>query len=402
MAPQIVIMTEAEVEKFEKEEGVGAMLTEKGPLPLKALDVQARLEGLIGEVSLTQVFVNTHAEPLEATYIFPLPDRAAVTQFRMEVAGRIVEGVLKERGAARQEYDEAIQAGHRAAITEEERPGVFTMRVGNLPPGEAATVKLTLVGPLVFDSGEVTFRFPLVVAPRYIPGVPLDGRSVGDGVALDTSAVPDASRITPHVLLPGYPNPVRFSMNIDVQPSGLPLSNFHSSLHAVASEPLPGGATKITIQPGERLNRDVILRYRIAEESIQSSLTLSPDAEGNEGTYLLTIVPPLADSRKPIADSRPRDIVFVLDRSGSMDGWKMVAARRALGRMIDTLTEKDRFTVLAFDDVFEIPTECGENLAVASNRTRYRVIEWLASIEARNGTEMAQPLAWGVEHLTDA
>src|SRR5205823_3006994 len=108
--------------------------------------------------------------------------RAAVTRFRMEVAGRVVEGVLKEREAARQEYDEAIQAGHRAAITEEERPGVFTMRVGNIPPGETAVVRLTMVGPLVHESGEVTFRFPLVVAPRYIPGTPLDGRSVGDGV----------------------------------------------------------------------------------------------------------------------------------------------------------------------------------------------------------------------------
>src|SRR5204862_592298 len=131
--------------------------------------------------TVRQTFVNTHAEPLEATYIFPLPDRAAVTSFRLEVAGRVVEGQLKERGAARRDYDQAIQAGHRAAITEEERPGVFTMRVGNLPPGEAATVHLNLSGPLPYDSGEVTFRFPLVVAPRYIPGTPLPGASVGDG-----------------------------------------------------------------------------------------------------------------------------------------------------------------------------------------------------------------------------
>ena len=128
------------------------------------------------QVTLQQTFVNTHDEPLEATYIFPLPDRAAVTRFRLEVAGRVVEGVLKERGAARREYDQAIQAGHRAAITEEERPGVFTMRVGNLPPGEAATVRLTLAGPLPYSDGEATFRFPLVVAPRYIPGTPLPGR----------------------------------------------------------------------------------------------------------------------------------------------------------------------------------------------------------------------------------
>src|SRR5438876_9116521 len=127
------------------EPGFGALATERGHLPLAAMDVQARIDGLFGQVDLRQTFVNAFDGPLEATYIFPLPDRAAVTRFRLEVAGRVVEGLLKERAEARREYDQAIQAGHRAAITEEERPGVFTMRVGNLPAGEAATVRLTLV-----------------------------------------------------------------------------------------------------------------------------------------------------------------------------------------------------------------------------------------------------------------
>ena len=134
----------------------------------------------------------------------------------MEVAGRVVEGVLKERGQARRDYAQAIRQGHRASIAEEERPGVFSLRVGNLMPGDVATVQLTMAGILPYHDGEVTFRFPLVVAPRYIPGVPLDGPSVGEGTAVDTSAVPDASRISPPVLLPGFPNPVRLSLAIDV------------------------------------------------------------------------------------------------------------------------------------------------------------------------------------------
>src|SRR6516225_4810327 len=239
------------------EAGFGALTTERGCLPLKALDVQARIDGLIARIMLTQTFVNTHAEALEATYIFPLPDRAAVTRFRLEVAGRIVEGELKERGAARQEYEQAIQKGHRAAITEEERPGVFTMRVGNLPPGEKATVRLTLTGPLPYSDGEATFRFPLVVAPRYIPGVPLPGPSVGAGVAPDTDAVPDASRITPPVLLPGFPNPVRLSLAVEVHGGGMPIGDFRSSLHSVVVEE-EADAWKIAVQPGERRNREFI------------------------------------------------------------------------------------------------------------------------------------------------
>src|SRR5262249_8818259 len=192
--------------------GLGALRTEEGCLPLKSVDVRARIDGLLVQIELRQTFVNTFGRPLEATYIFPMPDRAAVTRFRLEVAGRVVEGELKERGQARRDYDEAIQRGNRAAIAEEERAGVFTVRVGNLPPGEAASVQLTLTGPLPYSDGEATFRFPLVVAPRYIPGMPLPGPDVGSGTAPDTDAVPDASRITPPVLLPGFPNPLQLSI----------------------------------------------------------------------------------------------------------------------------------------------------------------------------------------------
>jgi Ca-activated chloride channel family protein len=154
------------------EAGVGALVTERGNLPLRAIDVDATLTGLMARVALTQTFGNRFDQPLEASYIFPLPDRAAVTEFRMEVGDRVVEGVLKERGQARADYDTAVREGRRASIAEEERPGVFTMRVGNLLPGEQVTVRLVMTGPLPWDEGEATFRFPLVVAPRYIPGAP--------------------------------------------------------------------------------------------------------------------------------------------------------------------------------------------------------------------------------------
>jgi Ca-activated chloride channel family protein len=376
--------------------GFGSLATEKGHLPLHAMDVRADIDGLVSHVTLTQTFVNTLGEPLEATYIFPLPDRAAVTSFRMEVAGRVVEGILKERGEARREYDEAIQAGQRAAITEEDRAGVFTLRVGNLMPGETAKVRLAMAGPLPFSDGEATFRFPLVVAPRYIPGTPLPGLSVGDGTALDTDAVPDASRITAPVLLPGYPNPVQLSLSVNVRAGALPLRDFRSSLHAVVEEE-QAGLRRIRLQPDERLNRDFILRFQVAEKALATSLTVRPDAEGDAGTFLLTLVPPqgTTDGQHP----KDRDIVFVLDRSGSMSGWKMVAARRALARMVDTLTDRDRFLIYAFDDAIESPAGLEGGLVVATDRNRFRAVEFLAKIQARGGTEMAQPLARAVQVL---
>src|SRR5262245_45579661 len=260
-AMPIVLMTEEEVARFGRssDAGFGALKTERGLLPLATMDVDARIAGVVASIEIAQTFVNTTGAAIEATYIFPLPDRAAVNRFKMEVGGRVIDGVIDERGAAREQYEEAIAAGHRAAITEQERPGVFTLRVGNLRPGEAATVRLSLVGPLPVDDGEVTFQFPLVVAPRYIPGAGLGGDQAGLGVAEDTSLVPDASRISPPVLLPGCPNPVRLGIRVAL--ADHQARDVASSLHAITTS--LRDAQVVEISPGERLDRDFILRWRI-------------------------------------------------------------------------------------------------------------------------------------------
>jgi Ca-activated chloride channel homolog len=387
-ATPMILMSDEEVAGYGRnlEAGLGALRTERGMLPLVALDVDARVAGIVATIDVAQRFVNTTGVAIEATYIFPLPDRAAVHRFQMEVAGRVIDGVIDERGAARERYDEAIAAGHRAAITEEERPGVFTLRVGNLMPGDAATVRLTLVGPLPVDDGEVTFRFPLVVAPRYIPGAALGGDQAGLGHALDTDLVPDASRISPPVLLPGYPNPVRLGLRVALE-DGV-MRDVASSLHAVTVA--RRDAQVVEVQPGERLDRDFILRWRIDGDQLQSSLVAADDPGGAGGTFALTLVPP---STTAVA-ARPRDVVFVIDRSGSMGGWKMVAARRAAARMIDTLTSRDRFCAIAFDN--QVEPLVARNLLDATDRHRFRAVEALARVDARGGTELAQPLRFAL------
>lgn len=401
MTAPLPMMSENEIEEIGEsrpDAGFGVLETTKGALPLKAMDITAKIVGLVSRVRLKQTFVNTSDAPLEATYIFPLPDRAAVTRFRMEVEGRLIEGVLKERTAARREYDQAIQAGHRAAISEEERSNVFAMRVGNLMPGDEATVELVMTGPLPSNEGEATFRFPLVVAPRYIPGIPLEGESVGLGVAVDTDAVPDASRITPPVLLPGYPNPIVLSLMVEVDPAGLPLGALRSSLHTIVVDDTGKGRKVVSLGRGERLNRDFILRFSVGTESVESSCVLHPDEKGaREGTFHLTLTPP----KDAAVDMKPRDVVFVLDRSGSMQGWKMIAARRALARMVDTLNDSDRFGVIAFDNQIEAPPGCSdEGLVAATNRNRYQAVDFLAKLDARGGTEMLGPLQVAAKRLS--
>ncbi|HEX8629018.1 MAG TPA: VIT domain-containing protein [Catenuloplanes sp.] len=394
MSLSITPMSPAELDRAAgpgADAGLGTLHTERGNLPLDRLDVRATIVGLLSRTELTQEFVNAHDTALAATYVFPLPDRAAVTGMTMTADGRTVEAELRERGAARQAYDEAVAAGRRASIAEEERPDVFTMRVGNIAPGERVSVRLRLVAPLPYEDGAATFRFPLVVAPRYVPGVPLPGPAVGDGYAWDTDAVPDASRISPPVLLPGFPNPLRLSIGVTIDPAGLTLGDVRSSLHTVSTD-----GNHVRIAPGERADRDFVLRldYRGAG----SSLVCVPDGPDDAaGTFQLTVLPPT-----DVAAPRPRDVVLLLDRSGSMDGWKMVAARRAAARIVDTLTAADRFTVLTFDDRSEYPPDLGQSLVHASDRHRFRAVEHLAGVQARGGTELLAPLRDGLRLLADA
>ncbi|PZG54540.1 trypsin [Spongiactinospora gelatinilytica] len=371
--------------------GLGTLRTERGNLPLESLDVTADVTGLIAAVEVTQGFHNPFDLPLEATYIFPLPPRAAVTAFRMEADDRVVEGLLKERGQARADYDRAIAEGRRAAIAEEDRPDVFSIRVGNIVPGEKVRVRLTLSQPLPYEDGAATFRFPLVVAPRYIPGAPLDDAPAGPGVEPDTDAAPDASRISPPVLLPGFPNPVRLSLAVNVDPAGLDLREMRSSLHVVSID-----GTNVSLRPGERLDRDFILRLAFETSTALAMVPDDEDAASGEGTFALTVMPPAGEAVRT-----PRDVVLVLDRSGSMGGWKMVAARRAAARIVDTLTSGDRFAVLSFDTVVEHPEHLPEGLVAATDRNRYRAVEHLARLEARGGTEMLSPIERALGLLAD-
>ncbi|MBW3602087.1 MAG: VWA domain-containing protein [Actinobacteria bacterium] len=363
--------------------GCGSARTPSGALPLIGMDLDARLVGLSAACTVRQRFRNTGERPLEVTYVFPLPSRGAVTGLEAVLGGRTVEGRIMERGAARQTYEEAVVAGQRAALAEKDRPDVFTSTLGNLQPGEDAEIALELVCPLVVDEGEATFRFPMVVAPRYTTGGALDDEPAGEGEAKDTDRVPDASRVTPPRLGAQDPRP-ELSVRVTIDDAGLGLTGWRSSLHAVR----PAGDEEslvLELEPGERMDRDLILRARLGDGPATSLVTV-PDAEGDEGTWALTAVAPRGTTR-----TDDLDVVVVLDRSGSMTGWKMVAARRAAARLVDSLTSGDRFAVLAFDNIVEHPLDVA-GLTEASDRNRFAAVRWLGQLEARGGTELGHAL----------
>lgn len=356
----------------------------KVSLPLSKVDISARVALQVAEVTVTQVFQNTYTEHLEAVYIFPLGGGSAVSQFELQVKDRIIKGVVEERAEARRQYDQAIQEGRRAALLEKERDDVFTVQVGNLPPGEEVTVRLKYSERLpFFEDGTAELRLPLVVAPRYVPGAPLDGESVGQGIEPDTDIVPDASRITPPRLAPGFDPKVGLSIKVELLADGS-LADLSCSQHATRTSMGNGALTIELTREDERLNRDFILRWRLAGEKIGASYLRLAGAEG-PAYGMITIIPPHREGFLGLS----RDVVFVVDRSGSMEGAKMASAARACSLLLATLEPRDSFAILAFDDRCEWMNGEKELAFVqASESGVEQGNRFLRQITSRGGTEL--------------
>jgi Ca-activated chloride channel family protein len=362
---------------------LGCVETPRGRLPLAAVSVVAELWGPSAQVTVRQTFVNAFDVAVEASYVFPLPDRAAVQKCTATLGSRVIDALLFERGEAREKYQQAIESGQRAALVEEDRPGCFTTTIGNLQPGEHAILELRYSLELPIADGEATFRFPLVLAPRFTPGAPLPGASVGLGTTPDTTATPDASRVTPPVLLPGSPNPVQLSLSVCVHHAGIAADSVRTALHTVTTAAEPR-LTRITLVPGERMDRDFLLRYRLFGATQRSQVFTTRDPAGDEGTWQLCFLPPQVGSTPPL------DAVFLLDTSGSMEGWKIETARAALTKMVNGLRVEDRFALFSFDNFLTSPLPATLSQASAANTKL--ATDFLAQIGAKGGTDLARAL----------
>jgi len=352
--------------------------------PLRSLEMQAHLSGPLASVQVRQRFGNANDHPIEARYIFPLPSTASVHAFRIMVGERVLEGQIHERGRARQTYAEGVHSGHRAALVEQERENVFTVSVGNLPPGEDLTVELGYVERLGIVDDQTIFRFPLVVAPRYVPGLPVERASQGWGTEPDTDQVPDASRIPPPRLHPDVSAGATLHLAVHLQTGGrLPLS-LACSQHVVAMRAEGDGLTLTLAREREVLDRDFVLSYQVLAQQAHLALLTSLTH------FLLSVYPPALGVGGVAAT--PRDVVVLLDRSGSMEGAKIESARRAVLGFLDTLQCEDRFALVAFDSVVETFDAPDRAIPLHPLARLPQARSWLATIDSRGGTQMAEPL----------
>ncbi|HEY9789494.1 MAG TPA: VIT domain-containing protein, partial [Candidatus Obscuribacterales bacterium] len=388
--------------------GVGiievAVGTEKKLLPLASVDIEAKVADRVASVMVKQKFRNTFKEHLEAVYIFPLSGGCVVSDFELRVGDRVVKGLVKERTEARQQYQQALQQGKRAALLEQERDDVFTMQVGNLPPAEEITVVLTYSERLpYFEAGTTELRLPTVVADRYIPGAEQPRLPVGDGTHLDTDVVPDASRITPPLLAQGFDPMVDLKIAVDViEGDSGGIDNLTCSQHATKFG-IKNGISRIELaKDNERLNRDFVLRWNLAGKQLKSNLLVF---HGTDGDYaMLSVIPPRQDGYVGAA----RDVVFLIDRSGSMAGIKMVSAVRACSVLLQTLGPQDTFAICAFDNIPEwmgapnnpcpSPAQC---FSQADEAGMEAGLQHLRTIGARGGTELYNALGTVLQTISN-
>jgi len=313
-----------------------------GDLPLEHTSVEIRVSGNLQRATVRQVYGNPMDEPIEAVYVFPLPQSGAVDRMDMWIGDRLVHGEIHQRDLARQIYEEALESGQTASLLEQERPNIFTQSVGNILPGDSITVEISYVAPVEYDEGEYELVFPMVVGPRFIPGAPTEGSD--RGWADPTDEVPDADRITPPVVPEGTRAGYDIELSVKVDP-GVNVQDIESLNHEVKRFRLAGVAYVELAQADEIPNRDFVLRYRTAGESIQTGVLAH---SGDLGGHFMMVLQPDADV--PVEEITPKEMFFVVDCSGSMSGQPMEVAKETVRQFVSGMNPDDSFQIIRFSE----------------------------------------------------
>ncbi len=326
-------------------------------LPAVSNGVHAEITGLLAAVRVEQTFTNPSATAIEAAYAFPLPDDAAVSDFVMTIGTRQIRGIVREKEEAKQIYTAAKARGINAALLEQERPNVFLQRIANIAPGARIGVQITYYNTIPCDQGWCELVLPTTIGPRYTPAgqsPPAPDQQVG---------------ITPSV-----------TIGVDID-AGVKLGKVESPSHPVdIVRPSRTQAFARLSVANARSERDFVLRWNIGQEDSTGAVYTTTDSRG--GYFAMQLVPP--ESTRGL-DPRPIDLVFVLDRSGSMQGWPLDTAKKTILNAIDSLASNERFQIVDFS---ESVSGLGTKMPPSTRENRSAAKSYLNSTPALGGTEM--------------
>ncbi len=352
-------------------EGVLRIVSSEGEnvCPLKHTDVKANISGFIGITEVTQIFTNPMETPIEAEYIFPLPEKSAVFEMLMKIGDKTIRGIVKEKEEAKAIYNKAIQEGKRASLLDEERPNVFVQHVGNIMPGDEIKILIKYVEDIKYEEGIYEYVFPMTVGPRYTPKT-MEGKEGNIN-----PAYPEEGKRAGHDI----------SLSVEIN-SPINIEEINSELHEIIVEKVSDTSKKIKLAEHDSIpNRDFILKYRLGSETIEEGL-ISIKTKDKGGFASLIIQPPARPENYKII---PKEMIFVVDTSGSQMGGPLEACKKAMYLCIDKMHENDTFNVICFSNV---PEFLFKKSMPADEKNRELAREFMKQHNGGGGTEMMPPI----------
>lgn len=347
--------------------------SEEAPIdsfPLKSTDVKTNINGIIAETYVTQTYTNEGDKPINARYVFPTSTKVSVHGMKLEIGNNVVTAQIKEKEEAKKEYEEAKSEGKSASLLEQKRSNVFTMDVANIMPGDTARVELYYTELITPVEGTYEYVFPTVVGPRYVsPSV--SGSDVGNDGWTASPYLPD-----------GETPPGEYNITVNIS-TGVPIGELTCKSHEITVTKDNESTALVTLaNPADYAgNRDFILKYKLTGESVQSGAVLTRG--DSENFFMLTIQPP---EHYTAEDIPPREYIFLLDVSGSMNGYPLDTGKQLIRDLVTGLRETDTFNLILFSGA---SSQMSEKSLPATEENIRQAIDLIDKQEGGGGTELA-------------
>ncbi|MEG4006200.1 VIT domain-containing protein [Microcoleus sp. Pol11C1] len=349
--------------------------TQEQVFPLKQTEVKAKIAGNISRVEVVQKFENPFPESIEAVYIFPLPDEAAVDDMEIKIGSRIIKADIKLREEALEIYEQARKQGRTAGLLEQERDNIFTQSLANIKPGEKIEVTIRYTESLKFAGGDYEFVFPMVVGPRYISGntIPPNPPLARGGYSSG------ADRINPPVLPPGRRSGHNIAVSVEID-AGVAIGDVRSTSHQITTD-RSGNIVQVQLANSDTIpNKDLILRYGVAGENTRATILTQSDKRG--GHFATYLIPALNYKTNEIV---PKDVVFLMDTSGSQQGEPLAKSKELMRRFIQGLNPNDTFTIIDFANTAQA---LSTTPLANTPENRQKAINYIEKLQANGGTEL--------------
>ncbi|MEW6998499.1 marine proteobacterial sortase target protein [Colwelliaceae bacterium BS250] len=370
-------------------------------------DYNVDVSAMMARVVLTQSFINSSNDWVEGIYVFPLTEGVAVDDMEMWIGERFIKAEIQERKQAKKTYEIAKKAGKKASLVEQQRPNMFTTSLANIPPGETIKIKISYLQQVPLLANTFSLRLPLTITPRYIPAEfseaklnyereqtaqqleqqtrPIDINQ-GIGWSVNTFTVPDAASITPFQVPEHLGQKASIAVNLNV---GLPLAEVHSDYHKI-NHSVGQQTHKISlINANVTMNRDFVLNWTLSE-SVRPQAAYFKESKQGYDYGLFMITPPTASKvAQNIDNTIAKEMIYIIDTSGSMGGVAIRQAKQALDFAVKQLKAKDKFNIIEFNSTF---TTLFKQSKSASNSSVNRAVNWINNLQANGGTEMVAAL----------